>query len=130
MIHVAVYKSSIPPMNPETTTWVDLQKAGSLNKSVSDCINEYGYLRQENILYPWLDRENYFIDYVSQLTEIPEEAAKRNKALLLGLGTSLVTPFGQIEQMVTPESKGERKGQETIFTTPKQLREEIGRAHV
>ena len=56
-------------------------------------------------------------------TEIPEESAKRNKALLLGLGTSLATPLGQIEQMVTPESKGELKGQETVSTTPRQLRE-------
>lgn len=56
-------------------------------------------------------------------TEIPTEAASRNKALLLGLGTSLATPLGQIEQMVTPESKSEFKGQETVFTTPKQLRE-------
>jgi hypothetical protein len=27
-------------------------------------------------LYPWLDRENYFVDYVSQWTEIPEEAGE------------------------------------------------------
>jgi hypothetical protein len=59
----------------------------------------------------------------SERTKIPEEAAKRNRALMLGLGTSLATPLGQIEQMVTPESKGELKGQETVFTTPQQLRE-------
>ena len=63
-------------------------------------------------------------------TEIPEESAKRNKALLLGLGTSLATPLGQIEQMVTPESKGELKGQETVFTTPQQLREGLQKSGI
>ena len=59
----------------------------------------------------------------SERTKIPEEAGKRNRALMLGLGTSLVTPIGQFEQMVTPEVEGPLKGQETVFTTPKQLRE-------
>jgi hypothetical protein len=56
-------------------------------------------------------------------TKIPEESVKRNRALMLGLGTSLATPLGQIEQMVTPEVEGPLKGQETVFTTPQQLRE-------
>ncbi len=57
--------------------------------------------------------------------ETPEqkESFKRNRALMLGLGTSLATPIGSFESMMTPEAKGELKGQETIFTTPKQLRE-------
>jgi hypothetical protein len=75
-IHIAVYKSAIAPMDASTTSWFDLIDAGLLNTSVVDSINSYGYLRQEDILYPWLDRENYFIDYVSQWTEIPEEATR------------------------------------------------------
>jgi len=63
-------------------------------------------------------------------TKIPEEAVKRNRALMLGLGTSLATPLGQIEQMVTPESKGELKGQETVFTTPQQLREGLQKSGI
>jgi len=66
----------------------------------------------------------------SERTKIPEEAAKRNRALMLGLGTSLATPLGQIEQMVTPESKGELKGQETVFTTPQQLREGLQKSGI
>lgn len=75
-IHMAVYKSSIPPMDATTTTWTDLIDAGLLNSTVVNSINSYGYLRQEDILYPWLDKENYFIDYVSQWTEIPDEATR------------------------------------------------------
>ena len=66
----------------------------------------------------------------SERTKIPEEAGKRNRALMLGLGTSLATPLGQIEQMVTPESKGELKGQETVFTTPQQLREGLQKSGI
>jgi hypothetical protein len=73
-IHIAVYKSDIAPMDATTTTWLDLVDKGLLNSTVVNSINSYGYLRQEDILYPWLDKENYFIDYVSQWTEIPAEA--------------------------------------------------------
>ena len=75
-IQIAVYKSATPPMNVETTTWLDLVNLGLLNQTVVDSINSYGYLRQEDILYPWLDKENYYIDYVSQWTEIPEQATR------------------------------------------------------
>ena len=66
----------------------------------------------------------------SERTKIPEEAGKRNRALMLGLGTSLVTPIGQFEQMVTPEVEGPLKGQETVFTTPKQLREGLQKSGI
>ena len=75
-IHIAVYKSDIPPMDATTTSWYDLLDTGLLNATIVDSITHYGYLRQEDILYPWLDKENYFIDYVSQRTEIPEEATR------------------------------------------------------
>ena len=75
-IHIAVYKSAIAPMDATTTTWLDLVDLGLLNSTVVNSINSYGYLRQEDILYPWLDKENYFIDYVSQWTEIPEQATR------------------------------------------------------
>ena len=69
-IHMAVYKSDIEPMDPKTTTWHDLADKGLLHFSVVNSINKHGYLRQEEIVMPWLDKENYFIDYVSQRTEI------------------------------------------------------------
>lgn len=71
-ITMAVYKSDIGPMDPKTTSWLDLVATGLLNPSVEASVNKYGYLRQEDIIYPWLDKENYFVDYVSKATEIPE----------------------------------------------------------
>ena len=70
-IHIAVYKSGVAPMNPETTTWVDLAEKNLLNLSVVKSIHKNGYVRQEEIVYPWLDRENYFVDYVSQWENLP-----------------------------------------------------------
>lgn len=73
-IHMAVYKSSVAPMNPKTTSWFDLADKNLLHPSLMQCLNRYGHIQQEEILYPWLDKENYFVDYVSQYTEIPAEA--------------------------------------------------------
>jgi SAM-dependent methyltransferase len=75
-IQVAVYKSNIAPMDPVTTSWEDLCETGLLNPTVVNSIRKNGHLRQEEIVYPWLDKENYFIDYVSQHTEIPVEAGE------------------------------------------------------
>jgi hypothetical protein len=75
-IDIAVYKSDIAPMDPNETSWHDLIKTGLLHPTVVNSINTHGHLKQEDIVYPWLDRENYFIDYVSQYTEIPEEAGE------------------------------------------------------
>lgn len=76
-INIAVYKSDIAPMIPDDTSWHDLIDTGLLHPTVVNSITTYGYLRQEDIMYPWLDRENYFIDYVSQWTEIPDEAGEQ-----------------------------------------------------
>lgn len=75
-IDIAVYKSDIEPMDPATTTWFDLVETGLLNPSVVKSITKHGHLRQEDIIYPWLDKENYYVDYVSQYTEVPAEAGE------------------------------------------------------
>lgn len=75
-IHMAVYKTDIAPMDPATTTWENLCDLGLLNPTVVNSIRKHGYLRQEEVVYSWLDKENYFIDYVSQRTEIPAEAGE------------------------------------------------------
>ena len=77
-INLAVYKSDVAPMDPATTTWLDLIDTGLLNPTVVESITKHGYLRQEDIVYPWLDKENYFIDYISQWTEIPADAGEPN----------------------------------------------------
>ena len=75
-IHIAVYKSNIKPLDPGVTSWLDLVDTGLLHPSVINSINRHGHLRQEEIIMPWLDKENYYIDYVSTWTEIPKEAGE------------------------------------------------------
>jgi len=75
-IHMAVYKSNIKPMDPAATSWNDLVELDLLHPTIVNSINRHGHLRQEEIVMPWLDRENYFIDYVSTWTEIPKEAGE------------------------------------------------------
>lgn len=72
-IHMAVYKSNISPMNPATTAWTDLIDLGLLHPTIVNSIHTHGYLKQEEIVMPWLDRENYFVDYVSTWTEQPKD---------------------------------------------------------
>jgi len=70
-IQMAVYKSDVPVMDPETTNWYDLIDKNLLHPSIVSSINTHGYLKQEEIVMPWLDKENYFIDYVSQWAPAP-----------------------------------------------------------
>jgi len=68
-INMAVYKTDIAPMDPATTNWYDLIDKKLLHPSIVDSINTSGYLKQEEIIMPWLDKELYFIDYVSKKME-------------------------------------------------------------
>ena len=60
-IHLAVYKTDVPPMDPATTRWYDLVDKGLLHDSIVTSVNKHGYLRQEDIILPWLDKEWYFV---------------------------------------------------------------------
>lgn len=71
-IQMAVYKTDIAPMDPNTTTWYELVEKNLLHPSMVDSINANGHLKQEEICMPWLDKELYFIDYVSRKMEFPE----------------------------------------------------------
>jgi len=81
-INVAVYKSNVKPMDPSTTNWTDLIDTGLLHPSIVNSINSYGCLRQEDIVMPWLDRENYFVDYVSSWTQVPEHAEQKTEGVI------------------------------------------------
>lgn len=70
-INMAVYKTDIAPMDPATTSWFDLIDRGLLHPSIVDSLNRNGFLKQEEILMPWLNKELYFIDYISQMMELP-----------------------------------------------------------
>jgi SAM-dependent methyltransferase len=56
-LHIAVYKSSIKPMDPATTSWYHLAEKGLLHVTVENSLNRNGYVKQEDILYPWLDKD-------------------------------------------------------------------------
>jgi SAM-dependent methyltransferase len=59
-IHLAVYKSE-DPMDPATTSLYDLAEKNLLHPTVVNSLTRFGYIRQEDIVYPWLDRDFYQI---------------------------------------------------------------------
>lgn len=56
-LYAAVYKSNIDPMDPKKTNWYELAEMNLLSDSVVDCLNRYGYVRQEEIITTWLDKD-------------------------------------------------------------------------
>jgi SAM-dependent methyltransferase len=54
-IHAVVYKGDIKPQNPKTTTWHSLVELNLLPESAAKSIYAYGYLRQQDLIVPWLD---------------------------------------------------------------------------
>jgi len=59
-LYAAVYKSDVAPMNPKETSWYTLAEKNLLNESVEDCINRYGFVKQEEIVTRWLDKDFSF----------------------------------------------------------------------
>ena len=55
-IDLAVYKSSIEPLDPTTITWYDLAEKQLIPKSAQDSVERHGYVRQEDLVLPWLDK--------------------------------------------------------------------------
>lgn len=74
-IRVAVYKSE-EPMDPATTSFNDLIDKKLLHPTIVESIVKHGEIRQEEIIMPWLDRENYMVEFVQEWTEIPSDIPK------------------------------------------------------
>ena len=55
-VHAIVYKSEHEPMNPKTTTWYELAEKNLLPESAVQSIQKYGFVRQEDLVLPWLDK--------------------------------------------------------------------------
>jgi len=51
-----VYKTDVPEKNPKTTSWYDLVEAKLLPESADRSIMAHGYLRQQDLIVPWLDK--------------------------------------------------------------------------
>lgn len=58
-IHAVVYKSEHEPMDPRTTRWYDLRDRGLLPRAAVDSVFRWGYLRQQDLIMPWLDKMLY-----------------------------------------------------------------------
>ena len=58
-LSVVVYRSNIEPMDPKTS-WYKLAETGLLPKSAETSINKYGYLNQDDLVLPWLDKNLYW----------------------------------------------------------------------
>lgn len=55
-IHAIVYKSDVEPMDPRTTSWYDLVYKNLLPESAEKSIKAHGYLRQQDLVLPWVDK--------------------------------------------------------------------------
>jgi len=60
-LHAIVYKSDQEPLDPRTTTWYELAERGLLPNSAAASVNRHGYLRQRDLVLPWLDKS--LMDY-------------------------------------------------------------------
>jgi hypothetical protein len=50
-----VYKSAQMPQDPATATWQSLSEQGLLPESADRSIYAHGYLRQQDLILPWVD---------------------------------------------------------------------------
>jgi hypothetical protein len=55
-IHFAVYKS-MGPQIPENTSWFDLADRGLISDSAMASLNKWGHVRQEDLMFTWLDKD-------------------------------------------------------------------------
>lgn len=60
-LHAIVYKSQHQPRSPQSTSWYDLIDLKLLPDSAVKSINKYGYLRQRDLVLPWLDKSFHWI---------------------------------------------------------------------
>lgn len=55
-ISAVVYRDERGPVDPKTTSWYHLAEQGRIPESAVRSINAHGYLRQQDLVLPWLDR--------------------------------------------------------------------------
>ena len=55
-LHAIVYNSAQPPSDPRTSSWYSLAEKGLLPASARESIDKYGYLRQHDLVLPWIDK--------------------------------------------------------------------------
>ena len=55
-ITAIVYRSEQEPRDPRTTRWYDLSEMSVLPESAVKSIQRHGYLRQQDLVLPWIDK--------------------------------------------------------------------------
>jgi len=55
-ITAVVYRSEQAPLDPRRTRWLDLCDLGLIPETAVKSIQRHGYLRQQDLVLPWLDR--------------------------------------------------------------------------
>lgn len=55
-ITAIVYKSDQAPKNPKNISWYDLADSGLLPETAYASIQAHGYLRQQDLVLPWVDK--------------------------------------------------------------------------
>jgi SAM-dependent methyltransferase len=55
-ISAVVYKSQHQPLDPKTTSWYQLCELNLLPESAQLSVNKHGYLQQQDLILPWLDK--------------------------------------------------------------------------
>ena len=55
-ITAIVYRSEQAALDPRTTRWYDLCDRGVLPDTAVKSIQRHGYLRQQDLVLPWIDR--------------------------------------------------------------------------
>jgi hypothetical protein len=54
-IHAVVYKSAHSPLDSKTSTWHTLSELKLLPESADRSIFSHNYLRQQDLVLPWID---------------------------------------------------------------------------
>lgn len=60
-LHAIVYRSDIEPMNPKETSWYKLLETKLLPESAEKSIEAHGYLRQQDLVVPWIDKNHMWL---------------------------------------------------------------------
>ena len=55
-LHAIVYRSDTGPQEPSTTSWYQLAELNLLPQTAVHSINKHGYVRQRDLVLPWLDK--------------------------------------------------------------------------
>lgn len=55
-ITAIAYRSEHAPMNPKNTSWYQLAEMNMLPKAAIDSINRWGFVKQQDLVLPWIDK--------------------------------------------------------------------------